>query len=408
MEGLNRYDYYEKRFSTKTRYKHEVLSQREFHIAMNLERLRSDRHEQEFSLILFEIRNEDNQKMTRQFISILHERMRALDIVGWFDSTYLGVLLPFSNMEGASRFAVEVEREIPDSFNSPPYIIFIYPDHWFDTNSSNNNENSRGKDDLENKNVINIEKIEPFSSVSSDYEKKIQSVKERIQNVFTKKMPVWKRIIDITVSLTALLILSPVFLFTALYIKLVSPGPIFFKQKRIGYRGRFFTMFKFRTMKVNNNNSVHKEYAKQFINSDKKLVKLDNKKDNRIIPGGRILRSACIDELAQLFNVLRGEMSIVGPRPPIPYEVEEYNTWHINRFDVVPGLTGLWQVSGKHKLTFNQMIRLDIQYRKKFSFLFDLYIMIKTIPTIFGMIVESILNKLNKQRQQDTIQSIQT
>ena len=205
--------------------------------------------------------------------------------------------------------------------------------------------------------------------------------------------------VDIILSSIALLILAPLFLVVSGLIKILSPGPVFFKQKRIGYKGKDFTMFKFRTMKVNNNDTVHKEYAKQFIKSDQKLVKLDNKNDKRIIPGGRFLRKACIDELPQLINVLRGEMSIVGPRPPIPYEVDEYNYWHIKRFDVMPGLTGLWQVSGKQKLTFSQMIRMDIRYRNKLSFLFDLFIIIKTIPTILGMIFDVVLKKAAAVRE---------
>jgi lipopolysaccharide/colanic/teichoic acid biosynthesis glycosyltransferase len=399
MEGLKRYDYYEKRFSKKSRHKQEFLSQEEFHTALNLERLRSDRHEQEFSLVLFEIRRDDNPKMIRQCISIFHKRMRTLDVIGRFDDDFLGVLLPFADMKGAGKFTIEVEKEFPDHVSSPPYIIFVYPNHWFDSNKTGDKEHPQDRGESENKNVINIEQRKPFSSVSSDYEKKAGAIKERIRDAFTQKMPFWKRLIDIVISFTALFILSPILLFTALYIKLVSPGPVFFKQERIGYKGRYFTMFKFRTMKVNNNDTIHKEYAKQFIGGDQKLVKLDSKKDTRIIPGGRILRSACIDELPQLFNVLRGEMSVVGPRPPIPYEVEEYSTWHINRFDVVPGLTGLWQVSGKDKLTFNQMVRLDIQYRRKFSLLFDHYILFKTVPAIFTLFFEPVVNKVKNRRK---------
>lgn len=408
MEGLNRYDYFDKRFSTKIQFAHEIIESKDFHIALNLERLRSDRNEQEFSLILFEINKDDNPKMITEFISIIHKRMRALDVAGWFDKNHLGIILPFCDMEGTCKFTVEVEKGISDNFVSPPYTIFIYPDHWIDNDKNKTGEQQLNKEYSDTSNVINIENREPFSSISQGYEKKLKAIKNKIQSVFTKATPVWKRVIDIVLSSIALLLLSPLFLLVAVCIKIMSPGPVFFKQIRVGYRGKQFTMFKFRTMKVNNNDTVHKEYAKQFIKSDQKLVKLDNKDDNRIIPCGKLLRNACIDELPQLFNVLRGEMSIVGPRPPIPYEAEEYNNWHISRFNVVPGLTGLWQVSGKQKLTFNQMVRLDIRYSKKLSLMFDLFIMFKTIPTIFGMIFEAVIRKFTKIKEYTDIHDMKT
>jgi lipopolysaccharide/colanic/teichoic acid biosynthesis glycosyltransferase len=296
-------------------------------------------------------------------------------------------------MEGACKFAVEVEKEIPEKFSSPQYTIFNYPDHWIE-NDKSGDKKTKDKECAGDSNIINIENIQPFSFISFHFKKKWVTTKNKIQDVFIRKIPWWKRLIDIILSSMALLVLTPLFLMVSGLITIVSPGPVFFKQKRIGYKGKIFTMFKFRTMKVNNNDTVHKEYAKQFIKSDQKLVKLDNKNDTRIIPGGRFLRKACIDELPQLINVLRGEMSIVGPRPPIPYEVDEYDNWHIKRFDVMPGLTGLWQVSGKQKLTFSQMIRMDIRYRNKLSFLFDLFIMIKTVPTILGMIFDAALKKM--------------
>ena len=142
-------------------------------------------------------------------------------------------------------------------------------------------------------------------------------------------------------------------------------------------------------MKSNTGVDIHKKHSTDFIHNDKPMFKLDNR-DPRIIPMGRIIRKACIDELPQLFNVLKGEMSLVGPRPCIPYEAKEYLRWNKHRFDVVPGITGLWQVSGKNKLTFSQMIRLDILYEKKMSIWFDLYILFKTIPAIVVMVIDSI------------------
>ena len=171
----------------------------------------------------------------------------------------------------------------------------------------------------------------------------------------------WKRLMDINGSLIMLIITSPVILFIALYIKISSPGPIFYKSKRVGYKGKLFTFLKFRTMKHDNGSRPdyhkdHEQYTTDFIHDgDTVMRKLDGK-DTRIFFGGGLLRITSLDELPQLINILKGEMSLVGPRPCIPYEAESYKPHHRKRLDVVPGLTGLWQVSGKNKLTFNQMI----------------------------------------------------
>ena len=174
-------------------------------------------------------------------------------------------------------------------------------------------------------------------------------------------------------------------------IKIVSPGPVFFRQERVGRSGNIFTLFKFRTMRVNNDESEHRKYLKDLIgdgsDDEKPMIKLDD--NARIIPFGKIIRSIAIDELPQLINVLRGEMSLVGPRPCIPYEAEEYLRWHARRFDITPGLTGLWQVSGKNKTTFKEMIRLDIKYAAERSFLMDVIIFLKTPLVVLSQLHES-------------------
>ena len=146
---------------------------------------------------------------------------------------------------------------------------------------------------------------------------------------------------------------------------------------------------KFRTMYVNNDDTGHKQYSSHFINKDVPMEKLDDLGDSRIIPFGRFLRTSCLDELPQFINVLMGEMSLVGPRPCIRYEAEEYLQWHVKRFDIVPGITGLWQVSGKSRLTFKEMIRLDIRYSRRMSLWLDLKIILFTVPAILGMVFNS-------------------
>jgi lipopolysaccharide/colanic/teichoic acid biosynthesis glycosyltransferase len=209
-----------------------------------------------------------------------------------------------------------------------------------------------------------------------------------IKPLLTRRMPIWKRIMDITGALLALIMFLPLFLAISLLIKVASPGPILFKQDRIGYGGRRFSFLKFRTMKPDADPSTHQEYLAELINNgkakdDAPMIKLDDH-NPQIIPFGKFIRKTYLDELPQLFNVLRGDMSLVGPRPPIPYEVAEYRMWHNGRFNTIPGMTGLWQVSGKNRLTFKEMIRLDIQYYRNLSFLSDLKILFMTPFAIFS------------------------
>jgi lipopolysaccharide/colanic/teichoic acid biosynthesis glycosyltransferase len=202
------------------------------------------------------------------------------------------------------------------------------------------------------------------------------------------KVPVAKRLLDLLCLLLALPTLLPIFAIIGLLIKIVSPGPVFFRQERVGFMGRKFWIFKFRTMRVNAETETHQNHLKQLIQSDKPMEKIDAKGDPRIIKFGRFLRSSGLDELPQLINVLRGEMSLVGPRPCTPYEYEQFQPWHKQRFQTLPGLTGLWQVSGKNRTTFNAMINLDIKYAKEWSVWLDLKIMLMTFPVLLSQVKE--------------------
>ena len=202
------------------------------------------------------------------------------------------------------------------------------------------------------------------------------------------KVPLLKRMLDIFCLLLALPTLLPLFAAIALLIKIVSPGPVFFTQERIGFMGRRFRVFKFRTMKVNADTQTHQNHLKELINSETPMTKMDSKGDPRVIKFGGILRSSGLDELPQLINVFRGEMSLVGPRPCTHYEYELFQPWHKQRFRALPGLTGLWQVSGKNKTTFNEMINLDIRYANDWSLWLDIKIMFLTFPVLLGQIKE--------------------
>ena len=201
-------------------------------------------------------------------------------------------------------------------------------------------------------------------------------------------VPAWKRMLDVSLTLAALPLLLPLSAVIAVAIKCVSRGPVLFRQERIGLKGKPFICLKFRTMRVNAPTTGHQAYLTTLMKSDQPMTKMDCQGDPRLIPLGSILRSVGLDELPQFINVLRGEMSIVGPRPCLRYEYDSYEPWQKQRFNSLPGLTGLWQVNGKNKTTFEQMIRMDIRYAETRSPGLDLAIMLKTVPVLALQAVE--------------------
>ncbi|MDT7778296.1 MAG: hypothetical protein QOC99_808 [Acidobacteriota bacterium] len=198
-----------------------------------------------------------------------------------------------------------------------------------------------------------------------------------------------KRAFDLSVALLALVLLAPLWIVVALLIKLDSKGPVLYRQERVGMDGRIFLFLKFRTMLTGADDSEHREYQRRYIegrpdtnlgDSRRPVYKLHD--DPRVTRTGRWLRRTSLDELPQLLNVLRGDMSVVGPRPPIPYEVEAYALWHRKRLDMKPGMTGLWQVSGRNRLSFDEMVKLDLFYIENWSLWLDLKIMLRTLPVL--------------------------
>ena len=199
-------------------------------------------------------------------------------------------------------------------------------------------------------------------------------------------VPRWKRILDIVFILLILPFVLPLAALIAVVIRLVSDGPVLFRQERVGHLGRRFMCLKFRTMFLGAETATHQGHLEQLIKSAQPMVKLDSHGDSRIIPFGSMLRASGLDELPQFINVLRGEMSIVGPRPCLAYECDHYLPWQRERFNTLPGLTGLWQVSGKNQTTFTEMMQLDIQYARNKTVWLDLAIILKTIPAILAQI----------------------
>lgn len=206
--------------------------------------------------------------------------------------------------------------------------------------------------------------------------------------VSSTRCPLWKRSLDLAFISVSAPIWAPLMAAIAVGIKWVDRGPVFFKQERIGFRGDRFVCFKFRSMKQNAETQSHEGYLEHLIKSDRPMTKLDAKGDPRLIPFGRLLRATGLDELPQIFNVVRGEMSIVGPRPCTAKEYEYYTASERLRLDTLPGLTGYWQVNGKNKTTFSQMIALDVHYVKNRNILMDLLIILKTFPTLANQVLE--------------------
>ena len=353
---------------------HKIHSSERFRDLIERERSRTDRTGICFALLVFKHkgRKRDTYQTLSHLAILLLSRVRTSDEIGWFDGTSLAVLMIRAGESGATEFGRKVIASLPDGVAVPTVSVYLYP------NKREGKEQVQlSKDDVtEAGSVVEIPPIPitEYADLSKD---------ATMPSVFFRQLPLWKDILDVVFSLIALILLSPLFLLIAVYIKIADPGPAFFRQYRMGFRGKKFECWKFRTMKVNNDAAAHEEYLKSLIKGgEQAMIKLDEKKDPRIIPFGWILRQSGLDELPQLVNVLRGDMSLVGPRPCLPYEAKEYDQWHAERFDSVPGLTGLWQVSGKNRTTFKDMMRFDIRYSRRMSFWMEILILFKTIPAI--------------------------
>lgn len=193
--------------------------------------------------------------------------------------------------------------------------------------------------------------------------------------------PVAKRLLDVSIALIMLAVLAPIMAIVALAVRLDSNGPIIFRQTRVGRNHRPFTFYKFRSMRHNADTSVHQKFVKSLINgAATDSYKINS--DKRVTRVGKFIRKTSLDELPQLVNIVKGDMSLVGPRPPIPYEVAEYKEWHHRRLDVLPGLTGMWQVMGRSEVSFDEMVAMDIAYVDQRSLRMDLALLAQTVPAV--------------------------
>jgi lipopolysaccharide/colanic/teichoic acid biosynthesis glycosyltransferase len=345
-----------------------IQSCREFQWILQRERELADRYDREFSLLVFDVGGLD-QELTSGLAKALRNRARSVDQIGWSNRKSISVLMPDTPSSGARKLAADVCEAIKSYVSPPKFAVFSYPSQWF----HDSNRNSKQMRDTGTPKNSGSHSADDSSNLRTGFEP-----------LATCRIPVWKRLLDIGGAVFGLILLFPLFLLIGIFIKIVSPGPAFYGQERVGHKGISFFCWKFRTMKIGSENTTHQKHLSELIRHDVPMAKLDQQGDPRIIPLGKFLRQSGLDELPQLFNVLRGEMSLVGPRPCCPYEACEYKPWHRKRFDSMPGITGLWQVSGKNTTTFNEMVRLDLTYVKRRSFLLDLLITLKTIPAILS------------------------
>jgi len=348
-----------------------VLEEKSFHETICLERKRAERSRKSFLLVLLNLgqllADDENQNATvSKILSALATVTRETDVTGWYkNGVVLGVLFTEVPTEGRSLIAGVMISRVNgalynnlafEQFNQIAVSHYIFPEEW----------------DCE------VPQRPSSPTLYPDLEKRDHGSKWYL---------VTKRGVDVLGSACGLLICAPLFLLIGLAIKLTSRGPVFFRQQRIGQFGTPFVFLKFRSMYLNNNPRIHREYVEKLISGQGQL-QTDNgngrgvyklTQDPRVTRVGAFLRRTSLDELPQLWNVLRGEMSLVGPRPAIPYEVEAYQTWHRRRvLEAKPGITGLWQVSGRSRLTFDDMVRLDVRYAIKRSFWLDMKILLNT------------------------------
>jgi len=362
-----------------------VLSQTVFQGILRRERARAARNSHRFSVVAFRYPENVRKKTApcdARFLRLLARRVRLTDAVGILSEDEVGVFLPETSYYGAQVFAQRI-RDASVSLGwdvQPLYNVFCYPEEY---QSASGDASSQ----------MAFEFVETMAPARPDEVASVASMQDAVvptgrgmEKYLWRAMPLWKRAFDIIMASLGLILAAPLMLLIALHIKLTSPGTVLFKQERVGYLGRRFSCLKFRTMHMNCEQSSHRAHLHGLIHSGRTMMKLESGRDPRIIPFGKTLRLMGLDELPQLINVLRGDMSLVGPRPCIPYEYDEFDPWHRMRTEMPPGLTGLWQVSGKNKTTFTEMIRYDIAYGRNLSVWRDVSIVLRTVPAIAGQV----------------------
>lgn len=355
-----------------------MLTPQQMNIAIERESARADRSGGQFALVLFRVRNRKSLSAVRLAKTIL-SRIRATDDVGWYDDEHLGVLLPDTSATGAWRFADAVASLASRRMHRPLCSVYAYPTRWFTEEDApatpllrHEPGNGNGEGRYAVRNLI------PYFLDGVRTAEQPPSVVHRLEALLIRPLPWWKRTIDIIGSAIGLVLFSPIMLAAAIAIKLSSPGPVIFKQKRAGLGGKPFTIYKFRTMVTDA--EALKAKLRDRNEQDGPAFKI--KDDPRVTKVGKFLRKTSIDELPQLWNVLKGDMTLVGPRPLPVNESDACEGWQRRRLDVTPGLTCIWQVKGRSRVSFAEWVRMDVNYIRRRTFWRDLCIILQTIPAV--------------------------
>lgn len=372
INRLGRFISYRKAFPSLPAF---VLDVDRFQTIVEYERLRSDRTHSQFCVakLYLELRQAD-EFAQQKLADCLKVRLRATDVIGMLDEQHLAALLPDTSEAGGTRVLDELVEMFQTDDRRLSYQLFIYPEQPpTDETTSPNNLHGRTSAAVDG----------DFKSAATDVSRFRAHADDRrshgVRPLLVQTLPLWKRVFDIVIAAGALVLLSPLILCIALAIKATSRGPIVFRQRRSGAGGRPFTIFKFRTMLAEA--EVMKSLLRPLSEQDGPAFKLKN--DPRITRVGRILRKTCLDEVPQLWNVLRGEMSMVGPRPLPIDEQGKCQTWQQRRLDVVPGMTGSWQVSPRG-VSFDDWMRMDVAYVNSMSLWQDLAILAKTFAKVIA------------------------
>ena len=339
-----------------------VLPRPHFLNELHREKRRTERTVAPLSIALFQLDTGQDAGLVHsgELLEILRSAKRETDVIGSLGGGRIALLLPDTNKDGAKVLSERIVKCA--GVSGITAVTASYPD-------------------------------EVFVGLLQDTDQATDTEPVAVEDHPVLDEPGYhlKRAIDIIGALVALVLFSPVMLITAIAIALTSPGPVIFRQTRIGRKGMPFEFFKFRSMRNDADDSIHREYVQKLIEGN--LQEINNgsaekpfykmKSDPRVTRVGKFIRRTHIDELPQLFNVLKGDMSLVGPRPGLPYEVEKYEYWHLRRvLEIKPGITCLWQVNGHNATSFDDMVRLDIRYVRECSLLLDLSILLKTVKVV--------------------------
>ena len=347
------------------------------------ERARCDRNGRQFALIVFDLALVPGTNAAhRQLAGVLATRLRRTDACGCLDIERVAAILPDTELDPAWTVANDVRRATLATHPGLTCAAYAYPTAWW-AHDDRRGDSPQTRPDLPGGNGDTGARHLPLGRPTPPDPTRPasrESLPERLQALLAKPIPRWKRVMDVTGAATAIVLLSPVIALTALAVRLTSRGPVLFTQPRVGKDGRVFTFWKFRTMTAGA--AAQKPDLLDQNEQTRPVFKM--RRDPRVTLLGRLLRRTSLDELPQLWNVLKGEMSLVGPRPPTLDEVHEYERWHLRRLELTPGLTCIWQVSGRSLIGFADWVRMDLQYAERRSVLLDLMLLAQTIPAVLS------------------------